>query len=650
MAYSVKDFTVEQKIKLLAGQDTWHTEDFGGKLYKVKVSDGPVGLRTPAYNEKSGKWEDLPSVAYPSTQILSQTWDKELAYKTGEYLADDCIDNEVDVLLAPGVNIKRNVLCGRNFEYFSEDPYLAGVMAREYVKGVQDHHVGTTLKHYCANNQERCRFWVSSEVDERTLHEIYLEPFRIAEEAQPWAVMCAYNLVNGVRMSEHAKLYNVLRNDFGHGDRLIMSDWSADQDRVASLKAGLDLEMPYSEKGYDRLITAYNNGEITEDEIDVCAQRVLDFIEKCEETSKMRKVESSKEERLQGALKVAEEGIVLLKNDGVLPVKSGKSVAVIGHCAQYYTAGGGSARVNPLTNPAPLHEVLKNELEACDVTFQSLYEKYENFYDAVNSTYGKDVAIVCVNNDAGEGWDRERMNLNKNQEMIIKETAKQNKNVVVIVYSGAPIDMSDWIDSVSAVLWVGYPGEMGSFAIANILSGKVNPSGKTTESFPITINDSIAEYSYNDLTMSCYEEGLFVGYRAYDSENEKCLLTQFPFGFGLSYSTFEYANIECEKGETGVKVSFDITNVSSVDGAEIAEVYVREMQPKVRRPFKELKQFERVNLKAGESKKVELWLDKHAFEFYSTALDKWTHTPGMFEILVGSSSKDILLEAAVEIE
>ena len=650
MAYSVKDFTVEQKIKLLAGQDSWHTEDFGGKLYKVKVSDGPVGLRTPAYNEKSGKWEDLPAVAYPSTQVLSQTWDKALAYKTGEYLADDCIDKDVDVLLAPGVNIKRNVLCGRNFEYFSEDPYLAGVMAREYVKGVQDHHVGTTLKHFCANNQERCRFWVSSEVDERTLHEIYLEPFRIAEEAQPWAVMCAYNPVNGVRMSEHTKLYNVLRNDFGHGDRLIMSDWSAVQDRVASLKAGLDLEMPYSKKGYDRLISAYNNGEITEEEIDVCAQRVLDFIEKCEKTSKMRKVESSNEERLQGALKVAEEGIVLLKNDGVLPIKSGESVAVIGHCAQYYTSGGGSAKVNPLTNPAPLHEVLKNELGGCEVTFQTLYENHENFYVAVSKTCGKDVAIVCVNNDAGEGWDRETMKLNKNQEMIIKETAKQNENVVVIVYSGAPIDMSDWIDSVSAVLWVGYPGEMGSFAIANILSGKVNPSGKTTESFPLTLEDSIAEYSYNDLKTSCYEEGLFVGYRLYDGENSLGLQTLFPFGYGLSYSAFEYSSLKCDKMENGVKVSFDITNVSGIDGAEIAQVYVREVYPAVRRPYKELKQFEKVYLKAGETKKVELWLDKHAFEYYSTALDKWTHTPGNFEILVGSSSEDILLNAVIEIE
>ena len=334
-----------------------------------------------------------------------------------------------------------------------------------------------------------------------------MQPFRIAEEAEPWAVMCAYNLVNGVRMSEHTKLYNILRDDFGHGDRLIMSDWSAVQDRVASLKAGLDLEMPYSQKGYDRLIEAYNSGEITEAEIDICAQRVLDFIAKCEEASKKRKVESSKEERLQGALRVAEEGIVLLKNNGVLPISSGKSVAVIGHCAQYYTAGGGSARVVPLTNPEPLYEVLKNELKGCDVSFQTLYENHENFYVAVNSTYGKDVAIVCVNNDAGEGWDRESMKLNKSQEMIIKETAKQNKNVVVIVYSGAPIDMSDWIDDVSAVLWVGYPGEMGSLAIANILGGKVNPSGKTTESFPITINDSIAEYSYADLTKSCYEEG-----------------------------------------------------------------------------------------------------------------------------------------------
>lgn len=650
MAYDLKSFTVEEKIKLLAGQDTWHTEDFSGRLYKVKVSDGPVGLRTPAYNPKTDKWEDLPAVAYPSTQVLSQTWDKEIAYKTGEFLADDCIEKGVDVLLAPGVNIKRNVLCGRNFEYFSEDPYLAGVMAREYVKGVQVHNVGTTVKHYCANNQERCRFWVSSEVDERTLREIYLEPFRIAEEAQPWAIMCAYNLVNGVRMSEHKKLYSVLRDEFKHGDRLIMSDWSAVQDRVASLKAGLDLEMPYSLKGYNRLMEAYKRGEITEEEIDACAKRVLDFIEKCEKTSQKREIQSTQEERLQGALKVAEEGIVLLKNDGVLPIKSGESVAVIGHCAEYYTSGGGSSRVVPLTNPKPLHEALKDTLKGSEVTFKSLYGNHENFYVAVNEAYGKDVAIVCVNNDAGEGWDRESMKLNKNQEMIIAETAKLNENVVVIVYGGAPIDMSDWIDCVSAVLWVGYPGEMGSQAIANIVSGKVNPSGKTTESFPYTLADSIAEYSHADFMKSGYEEGLFVGYRLYDGENTAGLQTLFPFGYGLSYSEFDYGNLKCEKVQDGVKVSFDITNISDVEGAEVAQIYVREVHPKVIRPYKELKQFARVKLKGGETKRVELLLNMHAFEYYSTALDCWTHTPGRFEILVGASVEDILLQQTVEIE
>lgn len=648
--YKATDFSAEEKIKLLAGKDCWHTEDFGGRLYEVTVSDGPLGLRTPVQNEK-GEWSDKPAIAYPSTQVLSQTWRPEYAYKTGEMLADDCVENGVDVLLAPGVNIKRNPLCGRNFEYVSEDPYLAGVFGREYIRGLQNKHVGATLKHFCCNNLEFSRLWISSEVDERPLREIYLKPFEIACEAKPWSVMCSYNLVNGVRMSEHRKLYTVLRDEFGF-DGMIMSDWGAVMDHAASVKAGLDLEMPYSEKGYQNLKAAYEAGEVTDEELDVCAQRVLDFIARCEEESKKRKLTSNRQERLDTAQKVAEEGIVLLKNKGVLPLKDGARVSLTGEPAVKYVAGGGSSRVQLQENPPSLAECLSAVLPAGEFSYKSVYDNLGQFYQAVNNAYGKDAAIVCVGTEDGEGWDRSLMRLPVEQEEWILETAKQNANTIVVVFAGAPVDMGPWIDEVAAVVWAGYPGERGGCALANILSGKVNPSGRLTESFPFSQEDCPVLYGYRDAMKNVYSEGLLVGYRWYDAEREKGNYGQtlFPFGYGLSYSEFEYSALAVEKSGNGVEVSFDIANISERDGAETAQVYVREVHSKVFRPFKELKGFQKVYLEAGEKKRVRIVLDRNAFAFYSVAIDKWTVNKGVFEIFVAADSADIRLKETLEIE
>lgn len=648
--YKATDFSAEEKIKLLAGKDCWHTEDFGGRLYEVKVSDGPLGLRTPVQNEK-GEWSDKPAIAYPSTQVLSQTWRPEYAYETGEMLADDCMENGVDVLLAPGVNIKRNPLCGRNFEYVSEDPYLAGVFGREYIRGLQNKHVGATLKHFCCNNLEFSRLWISSEVDERPLREIYLKPFEIACEAKPWSVMCSYNLVNGVRMSEHRKLYTVLRDEFGF-DGMIMSDWGAVMDHAASVKAGLDLEMPYSEKGYQNLKAAYEAGEVTDEELDVCAQRVLDFIARCEEESKKRKLTSNRQERLDTAQKVAEEGIVLLKNKGVLPLKDGARVSLTGEPAVKYVAGGGSSRVQLQENPPSLAECLSAVLPAGEFSYKSVYDNLGQFYQAVNNAYGKDAAIVCVGTEDGEGWDRSLMRLPVEQEEWILETAKQNANTIVVVFAGAPVDMGPWIDEVAAVVWAGYPGERGGCALANILSGKVNPSGRLTESFPFSQEDCPVLYGYRDAMKNVYSEGLLVGYRWYDAEREKGNYGQtlFPFGYGLSYSEFEYSALAVEKSGNGVEVSFDVANISERDGAETAQVYVREVHSKVFRPFKELKGFQKVYLEAGEKKRVRIVLDRNAFAFYSVAIDKWTVNKGVFEIFVAADSADIRLKETLEIE
>ena len=648
--YTAADFSAEEKIRLLAGKDSWHTEDFGGRLYEVTVSDGPLGLRTPVRNEK-GEWTDKPAVAYPSTQILSQTWRTEYAYETGKMLADDCMENGVDVLLAPGVNIKRNPLCGRNFEYVSEDPYLAGVFGREYIRGLQDKHVGATLKHFCCNNLEFSRFWLSSEVDERPLREIYLRPFEISCEAKPWAVMCSYNLVNGVRMSEHKKLYTLLRGEFGF-DGMIMSDWGAVKDHAASVKAGLDLEMPYSETGYQTLKAAYEAGEVTDEELDVCAQRVLDFISRCEEESKKRKITSTREERLDAAQKVAEEGIVLLKNEGALPLKDGSRVSLTGDPVAQYLAGGGSSRVQLKETPPSLAECLKAVMPAGEFSYKGVWDNEGQFYQAINNAYGKDAAIVCVGTEDGEGWDRSQMRLPAVQEEWILETAKQNANTIVIVFAGAPVDMSLWIDEVAAVVWAGYPGERGGRALANILTGKVNPSGRLTESFPFSQEDCPVVGGYRDAMKTLYSEGLLVGYRWYDAEREKENYGQtlFPFGYGLSYSKFEYSALAIEKAGEGVEVSFDIANVSQRAGAETAQINVREVHSKVFRPFKELKGFEKIYLEAGEKKRLRITLDKNAFAFYSSALDKWTVNRGVFEIFVAANAEDIRLKGSVEIE
>lgn len=654
MKYDLKDFTIDEKIRLLAGKDFWHTEDFGGRIYCASVSDGPVGLRKVTFNTEdiSAKQYDKPSVAYPSTQVLSQTWEPELAYKTGACLADDCIENDVDVLLAPGLNIKRDPLCGRNFEYVSEDPYVAGVFGREYVRGLQDKHVGATVKHFCANNRELTRLSMSSEVDERTLREIYLEPFRIACEAEPWAVMCAYNYVNGRAMAEHKKLYTVLREEFGFGDRLIMSDWGAVSNHTASVKAGLDLEMPYSDAGYRRLKEDFEAGKITEEEIDVCARRVLDFIELCERERALRKVESTEEERINAAQRVAERGIVLLKNNGVLPLSPNAQVALAGKGGDQYLSGAGSSRVTPCKEPTKLVDALRAALPEGRVHFGRWTDWGDNAQAAIWAAADcRDAAIVCAQQIDGEGADRESMRLSRAQEMLILETARINPNTVVILFAGAAVDMSPWIDKVAAVIYAGYPGQQGAEALANILTGKVCPSGKLTETFPMTYEDSPAAKAFEDFTHVHYSEGLLVGYRYYDKlrafGREGGERVQFPFGFGLSYTSFEYSDLALTPTEEGAEVSFTVKNTGMCVGAEAAQIYVHELRTSVFRPEKELFGFAKVDLAPGEEKRVCVSLDKRAFSFWSTADDCFKTNGYAFEILVGASAEDIRLMGTV---
>lgn len=653
MKHKLEEFSLEQKIKLVMGADFWTNYDAEGKLYKFTVSDGPVGLRKPADRTVAEqKRSTIPSIAYPSTQMLSHTWDRNLAYKMGHALGNDCIDLGVDILLAPGVNIKRLPQNGRNFEYVSEDPYLAGTMAREYINGVQSKHVGTSLKHFCCNNLEYSRKWASMEVDERTLREIYLRPFQIACEAKPWTVMCSYNLVNGVRMSENETLYGVLRNEFGF-DGLIMSDWEAVKNPINSVNACCNWEMPYDKAHQEKLLEVVKTGAINIDKLNESVTRVVELSEKCEEESKLRKVDMTKEERRALAQEIAENGIVLLKNDdNVLPMKGGK-VLVTGAPSFKYYYGGGSSAVIPEEQFTPVCDALKNEgVDA--VWHESIWEVCHNeahvgdVGGAIKIATLSDYTVLCVGESESsetEAYDRETIRLTAEEGLVIHDLARVSEKLIVVVYAGSVIDMSDWIDEVDAVVWAGYGGQRGNNALARVLTGKVNPCGKLTETFPLSVKDVPSVNSYRDSVCMVYEEGLNVGYRYFDSFGEEVL---FPFGYGLSYSEFEYSNLEVRKDGELVHVAFDIENVSDIDGKEIAQIYVGEITRKVYRPLKELKAYEKVCLKAHEKKRVEVTLDKHAFEYWNVSRKAWHVDNGVFEISIGKNVDEIVLNKKIE--
>ena len=645
MKYSLSSFTIEEKCRLLAGKDLWHTEDLDGKVYSVKVSDGPLGLRTKGFD---GGY--IPATAFPSGQVLSQTWEPALAYRMGEMLADECIERNVDVLLGPGINIKRHPECGRNFEYISEDPYVAGVFGREVIRGVQDHHVGACLKHYCVNNQEFSRFTQSVEIDERTLREIYLRNFKIALEAKPWTVMSSYPKLNGIKVSQHKKINDILRDELGF-DGLIMSDWWAVFDHVASVKSGLDLEMPYDEKHYYDLLSAVKSGEVTEQELDARCERVLWLAEKCESEKQLRKVETTVEERAAAAEKVSEEGIVLLKNNGLLPLNNGDSVSITGKGATEYIVGGGSSRVTPLGEASKLPDELMRLMPDSEITSYSPHPS--RISDAIVGAYGKDAAIVCVHKVDSEERDREGIRLERWQEQLILETARKNPNTIVVLYCGAAIDMTAWEDKVAAIISVGYPGERGNAALAKIIAGKVNPSGKTTETYRLTLDECLASHCTRTFEHSVYSDGVLVGYRWYDTakylgrENEARVL--YPFGHGLSYSTFEYSDIKATVGEENITVEFDVKNTSEIDGKECAEIYYHDPICDAFRPYKELCGFEKKLIKAGETEHYSVDIPKKNLAFYSTAFDKWIIDKGEYIIMVGASSEDIRLECKIVI-
>lgn len=652
----VPALTAQEKIRLLTGKDGWHTDDLDGKLPAISMSDGPVGLRTVT-EVRDGRDIELPAVAYPSVQVLANTWNTDCAREMGESLADDARDRGVDLLLAPGVNIKRDPLNGRNFEYFSEDPQLAGSMAKAYVEGVQGGGVGVCLKHFCCNNLEYDRLHQTSDVDERTLREIYYRPFEIVCEAKPVSVMCSYNRINGVYGAEYRKGFDFLREECGF-DGAVISDWGAVRDRTASAKAGLDIEMPHGEAGIAKLERDLKEGNITEGELDACAWRVLQLVQRVKEMGKGKKDKRTEEERMQVAYEAAAEGMVLLKNEGVLPLKKGASLAVCGLYARPdrtdYISGGGSSRVvwKQFTADLPAALEAYGHTVAYEPAFGThvIHSFKQNTRTAVLNAATADVNIVCAGTGGGvefEEGDRLTMRLSPVQERAILDTAARNPNTVVVLFAGAAVDVSAWEGSVAAILYAGFPGMCGMQAVADILTGKVNPSGKLSETFPLDYDDLPAACTLRTAGVTRYAEGLDVGYRYFDTYD---LPVAYPFGFGLSYSQFAYKDLRLSLEGERLIVEYGVENLSAPDGKEVSQVYVGELAPLVYRPKKELKGFSKDLVRAGKTAKVRVGLDFRAFAHWNAARDKWTVTDGVYEISVGASSADIRLSARIRIE
>jgi beta-glucosidase len=656
----IAQMTLEEKAALCTGASPWTSvpvERLG--IPEMIVSDGPHGVRrVPDVNEMAVK--SLPATCFPTASCLASTWDVDLIGRMGEALGEECIALNVDVLLGPGANMKRSPLGGRNFEYFSEDPYLAGELAASMINGIQSKGVGTSLKHYAANNQEFQRFSISAEVDERTLREIYLPAFEKAvKQAQPWTVMCSYNKVNGTFASEHHHLLTrILKNEWGF-EGLVVSDWGAVRNRVTALKAGLDWEMPGpQDRRVKTVVEAVRSGELDEAVLDESVRRILRIVFLAKETPKKGTFDVEAHHEL--AHRIASEGMVLLKNNGILPLKDQQHIAVIGRAAENaHFQGGGSSHINPTKVAVPFKE-LQAQAATAELTYAEGYPTDNSFQQemidqAVTIARSADVVVLYIalpTFKESEGYDRPDLDLTGQQIALIKAVAKVQPNTVVVLNNGAPVAMSAWIDDVAAVLESWMMGQAGGAAIADVLFGRVNPSGKLAETFPLKLADTPAHLNWPGGAGEVrYGEGLFIGYRYYDAKEMPVL---FPFGYGLSYTTFAYSNARVStanfKDVDGLTVSVDITNTGDMAGKETVQVYVHDRKSGLLRPPKELKGFAKVELQPGATKTVSVPLDFRAFAYYHQEYKQWITENGDFDILIGASSADIRCTLQVTLE
>ncbi|MFO7682456.1 MAG: glycoside hydrolase family 3 C-terminal domain-containing protein [Chloroflexota bacterium] len=647
----ITQMTLAEKAALCTGASMWTTtpvERLG--IPELLVSDGPHGIRRVA-NVHAVMEKSEPATCFPTASSLAASWDVDLLHEMGQALAAEAIALDVDVVLGPGVNMKRSPLCGRNFEYFSEDPFLAGQLAASLINGIQSKGVGTSIKHFAANNQEFERFSISAEVDERTLREIYLPAFETAvTQSQPWSVMCAYNKVNGAYASEHHRLLTeILKNEWGF-EGFVVSDWGAVHDRPAALRGGLDLEMPGpKDSRVQAVIEAVNSGELDEAVLDEAVRRILRIVFKAAETPKGGSFDAAAHHAL--ARKVAAEGMVLLKNNGILPLQNPQHIAVIGRAAQEpHFQGGGSSHINPTQVDVPFKELQKLAGNA-ELSFAPGYPADDSFQqdlidEATATAQTSDVALLYMalpGFKESEGYDRPDLDLTKQQVALIQAVTAVQPRAVVILNNGSALTMSAWLDGAAAVLEAWMMGQAGGGAIADVLFGRVNPSGKLAETYPLALHDTPAHLNFpGENGVVRYGEGLFIGYRWYDAREQPVL---FPFGFGLSYTTFAYSNPHVSgaafQDVDGLTVWVDVTNTGQRAGQEVVQVYVHDKEARLKRPFKELKGFAKVALQPGETKTVTIPLNARAFAYYDPAYKQWITEAGDFDMLIGASATDI---------
>lgn len=657
------ELTLEEKASLTSGSAFWYTapvERLG--IPRLMLSDGPHGLRAqPDGADHVGIDGSLPATCFPTASATASTWNPQLLHRIGQALAQEARASNLSVILGPGINMKRSPLCGRNFEYFSEDPFLTGELAVGLVDGIQSQGIGTSLKHFAANNQETDRLRVDAQVDERTLREIYLPAFeRVVTGSQPWTVMCSYNKVNGQSASQNSWLLTeVLRGEFGF-EGTVISDWGAVYDRVPALRAGTDLEMPPAVgRSPQEIVAAVKNGELPADVLDTSVRRILQLIAK---GMRVLDADESFDADAHHALarEAAAESVVLLKNDGLLPLPVDARIAVIGELARAPRfQGEGSSQVNPTRV-----DVLLDKLRAVygNVPFAAGYGIGTNDLDeelraeAVRIAAGAQTVVMAIglpDADESEGYDRKHMNLPENQLATLRAVADANPNVVVVLANGAPVVLGEVAPAAGALLeaWLG--GQASGSALVDVLTGAVNPSGRLAESIPHRLEDNSSYLNFpGDSQVVRYGEGVFIGYRGYDAAHQD---VAYPFGFGLSYTTFDLSDLHVTltgsavEGTLAATVTATVANTGAVAGAEVVQVYVSDVESSVARPVRELKGFTKVFLQPGESQHVTIELDQRAFSFWSVRYGRWVVEAGDFVIGVGHHSRNLPLEQVVTV-
>lgn len=675
----VNELTLEEKASLCSGADFWHTKAIDRlNIPAAMVSDGPHGIRKQeSLADHMGVAESIKAIGFPTASAMACSFDRDLLHKIGDALGEECVAEDLAVLLGPGINMKRSPICGRNFEYYSEDPVVAGELGAAFVNGVQEHGVGTSLKHFAANNQEWRRMSISAEIDERTLREIYLAAFEtVVKKAQPWTIMCSYNRINGVYSCENDWLLNkVLRDEWGF-EGLVMTDWGAMDERVPSLKAGLDLEMPDCHGETDKLIVkAVQSGELEESVLDTAVERILTMVDKyltarkgIDPASMVHPLPSSVERGYDVAAHhalartTAEQSAVLLKNEDILPLQKDKKIAFIGEFAKVpRIQGGGSSHINNTSVESALDAAGDSVSYAQGFHIDEETTDETLLQEAITLAKESDVAVIFAglpDSFESEGFDRTHLNMPANQNELIARISEVQPNVVVVLHSGSPIAMP-WLDKVAGVLQMYLAGQASGGAAVNLLFGDATPCGKLAETFPLHLEDNPSYLNFpGNREKVCYQEGVFIGYRYYDKKKMDVL---FPFGYGLSYTDFTYSNmkvtvngknaadVDVIKETDEIVVSADITNTGNCDGAEIVQLYIKNPVVYEIRPEKELRDFAKVFLKAGETKTVTFTLNARAFSYYETRIHDWYAESGDYEILLASSSRDIRLQDTVSI-